>query len=87
MKCQILFSGKKKKYISVYCLLKTLPRVLSVNFGAAQNYKYVFGPWSSFRPEKKHNYTQNSRKNIIQNSGFNDNLKPGQVTEKWKGRQ
>ena len=31
MKCQILFSGKsKKKYILVCCLLKYLPRVLSV---------------------------------------------------------
>ena len=30
MKCQILFSGKNKKNISKYCLLKILPRVLSV---------------------------------------------------------
>ena len=31
MKCQNLFSGKNKKNISVCCLLKILPRVLSVN--------------------------------------------------------
>ena len=30
MKCQILFSGKNKKNISKCCLLKILPRVLSV---------------------------------------------------------
>ena len=30
MKCQILFSGKNKKNISKYRLLKILPRVLSV---------------------------------------------------------
>ena len=30
MKCQNLFSGKNKKNISVCCLLKILPRVLSV---------------------------------------------------------
>ena len=45
----------------------------------------VHGPLSD--QKKKHNYTQNSRKNITQNNGFNDNLKPGQVTEKSKGRQ
>ena len=32
MKCQILFPGKNKKTISKCCLLKILPRVLSVNF-------------------------------------------------------
>ena len=31
MKCHILFSGKNKKNISKYRLLKILPRVLSVN--------------------------------------------------------
>ena len=31
MTCQILFSGKNKKNISKCCLLKILPRVLSVN--------------------------------------------------------
>ena len=31
MKCQNWFSGKNKKNISVYPLLKILPRVLSVN--------------------------------------------------------
>ena len=31
MKCQILFSAKKKENISVCCLLKILPRVLSVS--------------------------------------------------------
>ena len=30
MKCQILFSGKNKKNISKCCLLKILPRVLSI---------------------------------------------------------
>ena len=30
MKCQILFSGKNKKNVSVCCLLK-LPRVVKVN--------------------------------------------------------
>ena len=30
MKCHILFSGKNKKNISKYRLLKILPRVLSV---------------------------------------------------------
>ena len=31
MKCQSLFSGKKKKNISKCCLLDFLPRVQSVN--------------------------------------------------------
>ena len=31
MKCQISFSGKNKKTIPIFCLLKILPRVLSVN--------------------------------------------------------
>ena len=30
MKCQILFSGKNKKNISICCLLKILPRVLGI---------------------------------------------------------
>ena len=30
MKCQILFSGKNKKNMSIFCLLKILPRMLSV---------------------------------------------------------
>ena len=30
MKCQILFAGKNKKNISKCCMLKILPRVLSV---------------------------------------------------------
>ena len=30
MKCQNLFSGENEKSISIYCLLKILPRVLSV---------------------------------------------------------
>ena len=30
MKCQILFSGKTEKTISICCLLKSLPGVLSV---------------------------------------------------------
>ena len=40
MKCHIMFSGKNKKNISKYRLLKILPRVLSVkqfqlsNFGS-----------------------------------------------------
>ena len=38
MKCQILFSGKNKKNISKCCLLKILPRVLSVNI-----FKYLDG--------------------------------------------
>ena len=33
MKCHILFSGKNKKNISKYRLLKILPRVLSVKTG------------------------------------------------------
>ena len=32
MKCQILFSGKNKKSISLCCLLKVLPKVLNVNY-------------------------------------------------------
>ena len=31
MKCQNLFSGKDKKNISIYCLLKILARVLNIN--------------------------------------------------------
>ena len=31
MKCQILFSGKIRKNISILYLLKILPRLLSVN--------------------------------------------------------
>ena len=31
MKRQILFSGKNKKNISIYCLLKILPSMLNVN--------------------------------------------------------
>ena len=31
MKCQNLFSGENKKNISICCLLKILPRMLSVN--------------------------------------------------------
>ena len=30
MKCQILFSRKNNKNISIYCLLKLLPSMLSV---------------------------------------------------------
>ena len=43
MKCQILFSGKNEKNISKYCLLKILPRVLSVNESEAeQNLMFCF---------------------------------------------
>ena len=38
MKCQNRFSGKSKKNISICCLLKILPRVLSINIdGDSQN--------------------------------------------------
>ena len=30
MKCQILFSWKNKKNMSIFCLLKLLPRMLSI---------------------------------------------------------
>ena len=36
MKYQLLFSGKNKKNISIYCLLKILPRVLSVKLAASK---------------------------------------------------
>ena len=40
MKCQILFSEKNKKNISKCCLLKILPRVLSVNLEAERSALY-----------------------------------------------
>ena len=42
MKCQILFSGKNKKNISKCCLLKILPRVLSVNVERDLKHQTIF---------------------------------------------
>ena len=42
MKCHILFSGKNKKNISKYRLLKILPRVLSVKHGLNRTNKLDF---------------------------------------------
>ena len=51
MKCQILFSGENKKNISICCLLKILPRVLSVNLDLAaddnlvdESFSFIFFP-------------------------------------------
>ena len=36
MKCQNMLSGKNKKKILTYCLLKILPRVLSVKYSVIE---------------------------------------------------
>ena len=48
MKCQILFSGKNKKNISKWCLLKILPRVLRVKKDQQRTYPanmYIWDPY------------------------------------------
>ena len=45
MKCQNLFSGNNKKNVSIYCLLKILPRVLSTKKQILPSLKY---PGQSF---------------------------------------
>ena len=45
MKCQILFYGKNKKNISIFRLLKVLPRVLSINVLPAET--AFCEPWSN----------------------------------------
>ena len=43
MKCQNLFSGNNKKNISICCLLKILPRVLSIKIDMKTVYAHKFG--------------------------------------------
>ena len=53
MQCQILFSRKDKKNISLCRLLKILPRVPSLNFAFQHNFELIFSHIMSSNRAKK----------------------------------
>ena len=72
MKYQILFSGKNKKNISKWCLLKNLPRVLSVKYLICywQKYKWRYPGNATFM---KQNPTKTPKEGEMRNKSWQNN--------------